>query len=174
MADSVSNHQPHDCLLNRLFSRRSKKISKLRVTGLCAGNSPGTGEFPAQMASNAENVSIWWRHHAMLLFKYTLYALLHFFQSIYHRGGLWIFEMHGDKCSTYTWVPGNMMPSKTIKTMSCTRYIIPVSNKTWYGSQGKHYLCTCYQIYYCPIHCSKVYTLDRIATDTLFVNGNNM
>ena len=27
------------------------------------GNSPGTGEFSAQMASNAENVSIWWRHH---------------------------------------------------------------------------------------------------------------
>ena len=27
------------------------------------GNSPGTGEFPAQMDSNAENVSIWWRHH---------------------------------------------------------------------------------------------------------------
>ena len=22
-----------------------------------------TGEFPAEMASNAENVSIWWRHH---------------------------------------------------------------------------------------------------------------
>ena len=22
------------------------------------------GEFPAQMASNAENVSVWWRHHA--------------------------------------------------------------------------------------------------------------
>ena len=60
--DSVSNHQPHDCLLNRLFRRRSKKTSKLRVTGLCAGNSPGTGEFPAQMASSAENVSISWRH----------------------------------------------------------------------------------------------------------------
>ena len=55
--DSVSNHQPHDCLLNRVFRRRSKKTSKLRVTGLCAGNSPGTGEFPAQMASYAENVS---------------------------------------------------------------------------------------------------------------------
>ena len=39
--DSVSNHQPHDCLLNRLFRRRSKKTSKLRVTGLCAVNSPG-------------------------------------------------------------------------------------------------------------------------------------
>ena len=66
--DSVSNHQSHDCLLNRLFRRRSKKTSKLRVTGLCVGNSPGTGEFPAQMASNAENVSIWWRHHAILTF----------------------------------------------------------------------------------------------------------
>ena len=59
----VSNHQPHDCLLNRLFRRKSKKTSKLRVTGLSVGNSPVTGEFPAQMASNAENVSIWWRHH---------------------------------------------------------------------------------------------------------------
>ena len=61
--DSVSTHQPHDCLLNRLFRRRSKKTSKLRVTGLCAGNSPGTGEFPAQMASDVENVSSRWRHH---------------------------------------------------------------------------------------------------------------
>ena len=26
----------------------------------------GTGEFPAQMASNEENVSIWWRHHGIL------------------------------------------------------------------------------------------------------------
>ena len=60
---SVSNHQPHGCFLNILFRRRSKKTSKLRVAGLCEGNSPGTGEFPAQMASNAENVSIWWRHH---------------------------------------------------------------------------------------------------------------
>ena len=56
--DGVSNHQPHDCLLKRLFRRRSKKTSKLRVTGLCVGNSPVTGEFPAQRASNAENVSI--------------------------------------------------------------------------------------------------------------------
>ena len=50
-------------ILKRLFRRRSKKTSKLRVTGLCVGNSPGTGDFPAQMASNAENVPVWWRHH---------------------------------------------------------------------------------------------------------------
>ena len=55
----------HDCLLNRLFRHRSKKTSKLRVTGLCAGNSPVTGEFHAQRASNAVNVSIWWRHHGL-------------------------------------------------------------------------------------------------------------
>ena len=62
--DSVSNHQPYDCLLKRLV-KESKKTTKLCVTGLCAGNSPGTGKFPAQMASNAENVSIWWRHHVI-------------------------------------------------------------------------------------------------------------
>ena len=64
--DSVSNHQPHGCLLNRLFRRRSKKTLKLRVTGLCA-NSLLTGEFPTQMASNTENVSIWWCHHEITI-----------------------------------------------------------------------------------------------------------
>ena len=66
--DSVSNHQPRHCLLNRLFGRRSKKTSKLY--GLCVRSSPGTGEFPAQMASNAEIVSIWWRHHAFMILYY--------------------------------------------------------------------------------------------------------
>ena len=40
-----------------------QETSKLRVTGLCERNSPVTGEFPARKASNAENASIWWRHH---------------------------------------------------------------------------------------------------------------
>ena len=42
----VSNHQPRGCLLNRLFRCRWKKTSKLRVTGLCAGNSPGPVNSP--------------------------------------------------------------------------------------------------------------------------------
>ena len=71
----VSNHQPRHCLLNRIFRRRSKKTSKLRVTGLCVGNSPVTGEFPAQMASNAENVSIWWRHQVMMVPRCGLTSL---------------------------------------------------------------------------------------------------
>ena len=61
--DNVSNHLRLDCLLNRLFRCRSKKTSKLRITGLCEGNSPVTSEFPAQRASNAENVSLGWRYH---------------------------------------------------------------------------------------------------------------
>ena len=51
-----------------------KKTSKLRVTGLCVGNSPVTGEFPAQGASNAQNVSIWWRYHERALAEYGLFA----------------------------------------------------------------------------------------------------
>ena len=54
-------------LLKRLFRRRTKRKSKLRVIGLCEGNPPGTGGFPSQKVSNAENVSIWWRHHVMTL-----------------------------------------------------------------------------------------------------------
>ena len=45
--DGVSNHRRLDGMLNRLFRHRSKKTSKLRVTGLCEGNSPLTGEFPS-------------------------------------------------------------------------------------------------------------------------------
>ena len=70
--DVIWNHQHLDCLLNYLFRCRSKKISKLRVTGFCEGNSPVTSEFPAQRAINMENVSIWWHHHASII-QYKLY-----------------------------------------------------------------------------------------------------
>ena len=62
--DSVSNHRCLDGLLiKRLSRRRSKKASRLCVTGLCEKTTPVTGEFPSQMANNVENVSIWCRHH---------------------------------------------------------------------------------------------------------------
>ena len=50
--EGVWNNRCPDGLHNRLFSSRSKKSSKLRITGLCEGNPPVTGEFPAQRASN--------------------------------------------------------------------------------------------------------------------------
>ena len=64
--DGASNHQAHNCLLKRLLRRRSKKASKLRVTGLCEGNSPVAGEFPAQRASNAENDDVIMNFHGGL------------------------------------------------------------------------------------------------------------
>ena len=42
----VSHHRRDDCLLNRLSRCRPKKTSKFLLTGLCAWNSPVTGEFP--------------------------------------------------------------------------------------------------------------------------------
>ena len=54
--DGVSNHQPDDGLLKHLFRRRSTKISKLHVTGLCAWNSPVTGEFPAHKGPVTQKV----------------------------------------------------------------------------------------------------------------------
>ena len=62
----VPNHRHLDCLLNRLSRRRSKNTSMIRVTGLCEWNSPVTGEFPSQRASDAEHwcvhlmTSSWW------------------------------------------------------------------------------------------------------------------
>ena len=64
--DCVLNYRRLDCVFNRLFRRSWKKTSKLRMTGLCEGNSPVTGGFPAQRASKADNGSILWRHRVFL------------------------------------------------------------------------------------------------------------
>ena len=70
-----------------------KKQHKLSVTDLCAGKSPVTGDFPAQMASNAENVSIWWRHHGPIWAEVTCYignnADIHSL-SIFRQSTIWI------------------------------------------------------------------------------------
>ena len=58
-----------------VYSTQIKKHHS--VTGLCAGNSPGTGEFPAQLASNAETVSIWWRHHFRLVAETSVFILIY-------------------------------------------------------------------------------------------------
>ena len=61
--DGVPNHQRLDCLLNRSFRRRSnQRKPKIGVTGHCEGNPSLTIGFPSQRTSDAENVSIWWRH----------------------------------------------------------------------------------------------------------------
>ena len=64
--DGVWNYCRLDCLLSRLFRRRSRKTSKLRVTALCERIPPVSDGFPSQRASNAENVFIWRRHHCFV------------------------------------------------------------------------------------------------------------
>ena len=81
-SDGVSNHRRLDFFLNYLFRRRSTKTSKPSVTGRCNENSPVTGDFPAQRASNAENVSIRWRQHVQnwqkiyILFGWFRYSFI--------------------------------------------------------------------------------------------------
>ena len=53
-----------------VYSGTDQKTSKHRVTSLCVGNSPVTGEFPTQKANNAENISTWWRHHETCIHAY--------------------------------------------------------------------------------------------------------
>ena len=78
MSALVSQITSITIVYSTVYSRRiSKKISKLRVTGLCAGNSPVTGEFPAQRDSNAENVSVWLRHHGSWAIDASNKELLH-------------------------------------------------------------------------------------------------
>ena len=50
-----------------------RKHQSSATLAFCAGNSPVTGEFPAQRASNAENVSIWWRHHDSFIISEVLW-----------------------------------------------------------------------------------------------------
>ena len=91
----------------------SKKTSKLRVTGLCEGNSPVTGEFPAQRASNAKNVSIWWRHHGQeinMIFIGMLHLLpsdiTKWFRSRKHGAML---ERNIVRYHKWNMVPGNLI-----------------------------------------------------------------
>ena len=63
MGAMASNHQPSDYLLNRFFKAQMEENIKAPRHWPLGGNSPVTGEFPAQKASNAENVSIWLCHH---------------------------------------------------------------------------------------------------------------
>ena len=104
---------------NVFLRRRSKDASKPRVTGLCGGNSPVTGEFPVQRESSAEKVSIWWRHHGneigiwrfpleiwRLISRYRCCRVVYLIQHI-EAGTKWPrhFKMHflEWKCMNFAW-----------------------------------------------------------------------
>ena len=61
---AMTSQIPSSRLFTELFiqARIKQNIKAPRHWPLC-GEFTITGEFTTQMASNAENVSIWWRHH---------------------------------------------------------------------------------------------------------------
>ena len=69
--DGVSNHQPRGCLLSPFIQTQIKENIKAPRHWPLYGEFTGTGEFPAQRASYAENVSNWWRHHVLQIRKAT-------------------------------------------------------------------------------------------------------
>ena len=76
--NGISNHQHLDCLLNHLFCHRSKKTSKVHITGLCEGYPLVTGGFPSQKASNMENIFIWWHHHEGFVWFWLQFQIVRF------------------------------------------------------------------------------------------------
>ena len=155
--NGVSNHQPYDCLLSPLFGHRSKKTSKLRVTGLCAG----TGEFPHKWPVTRKMFPFGDVIMSKVVRRYRLisgadmsYPHLCTVVPRITLGGLW----NGDDASAWF----------TISTLANTGWIIirrvsvlspwfslPLCylNGKWAGSQMKmqSILCKIYQLFPCPV-----------------------
>ena len=111
-----------------------RKTPKLRVTGLCVGNSLVTGEFPAQRASNAENVSIWWRHHGtMASYHFTVVVVL---QRKFHND--WIIGIYTCSTDRRSFIHSECHKITTkfccvlhFNVYSCDVFANGIHNKTW-------------------------------------------
>ena len=92
--NGVLNHRRVNCLLNRFFRCRSKKISKLRVTGLCEGNSAVTGGFPHKGPVTRKMfhlmTSLWWIYMKCK-------CMFMFLQRIQHAKS-WLYVSSSDGC----------------------------------------------------------------------------
>ena len=105
MAAAISLQWRHNELdgvsASRLFTQSfiraqiKENINALRHWPLC-GELTGTGEFPAQMASNAEKVSIWWRHHVVCHFVRL--------QWVDRETAIWLRSQQGNASSNYIWI----------------------------------------------------------------------
>ena len=74
--DGLNRRRP-DNLLNPLFRRRSEKTSKLRAREWPLwGESTSDRCFPSHKASEAKNVSIWWRHHVIITKSHSCHDIM--------------------------------------------------------------------------------------------------
>ena len=134
MSAIASQNRRHDCLLSRLFRRRSKKASKLRVTGLCEGKSPGTCEFPVQTASNAENVSIWWRHHWFPCRRHYVTGISIFVMFTHHKidyGTLSLINWIGWQTSARKWHNNWKTSRRSFSTANIFNFVLLLITLPW-------------------------------------------
>ena len=99
-----------------------RKHQKHCVIGLCEGNPPVTGGFPSQRASNAENVSIWWRHHVLLARQWTLATLFiggHDIAECLSRQTHWVECQHRSSCHM-------LLPAFWVSILTPCPVVIPV------------------------------------------------
>ena len=119
------------------FRRISKKTSKLCGTGLCEGNSPVTGDFHAQRTSDAENVSIWWRHHEKRASSQT-YQSNHTYASIPSCTALLFYPyrhtaVQGKLRSGHNWLQCWPWMSNCLQTENCSSlWNCKSEMKAWY------------------------------------------
>ena len=97
------------------------KTSKLRVTGLCEGSPPVTVGDTSQGASNADNDSIWWRHHGSKGFMSGfLYQCVGYI--FWHRG-----TPHNEQCIMHRWKYINYVDNQQPCMMSKTARLYKMS-----------------------------------------------
>ena len=90
------------------------------------GISPVTGEFPAQRASNTEDVSIWWRHHVTKpLVPFVKFFGINFFPELSRQGWtsrsyLRVTMRHkcADTCEIWMWSIASIIYFCTITTVT--------------------------------------------------------
>ena len=116
--DSVSNTSltiVYSTVYSHTDQRKHQSSASLAFV---QGNSPGTGEFPAQMASNMKNVSIWWRHHE--------YIRLH---NTRQPAASWL--LHHVMLNIVTWhrlraAASNIKCTKS-QNLNVSRFVLPLS-----------------------------------------------
>ena len=135
--DGVSNHQPHHCLLNRLFWCRSKKTSKLRLTGLCAGpvNSPHKWPVTRKMFPFDDVImsTRWVKHfiNRCLFFSYELLKNM--------IVGMWIHIIFPfSSCifvvTSYLWIDSN----RNIACNEMSHFVLAIAPCKYYARITRH------------------------------------
>ena len=92
------------------------------LLAICAGNSPVTGEFPAQMASNVEIVSIWWCHQRPVTRSFDVFFDLWLNKRLSKQSWGWWFET----LPCPLWCHSNVLPWFKRERQMKWQYLITV------------------------------------------------